>query len=422
MAKKRSLVIEILGNNKMGRAVRDAMGSLKKLGRFAKGVGRGIFKAFKFAAAGIGVMVGAVAAATAIFAKQQQADVDLAASIRKHGEEVDRILPKLKAQASAIQAETKYGDEFIETLQAQAMNMGILSDGASEAVRSALGLAKAYGIEVVGAMRLVTRARVGDTASLKRYGIMIDSTLTAEEKYQAILKIGLKNYRLVQDEVNSVSGRFAQFKNAIGDVIESFGGAFAEGINLQGVLETMTTKAEVFGTELKTRLLPYMEKFRDIVEGLLSGGGDRAKAIDDIKATWSKAIDIVGPKLEQWGEAAGAAIWRGFKKRGKSALTAPYRKSKAVHDAGMKAEYAMAPRGGPEASAGYLPALTSQDVSKSRRSLSSLQTQDSLNINPLSMWRQMNAEAASLGGLGKHLGQPQHVIVDNDVLDGGLKK
>ena len=55
MARKKSLVIEILGNNKMGRAVRDAMGSLRKLGTFARGVGRGIGKAFKYGAAGVGL-------------------------------------------------------------------------------------------------------------------------------------------------------------------------------------------------------------------------------------------------------------------------------------------------------------------------------------------------------------------------------
>jgi len=314
MAKKRSLVIEILGNNKMGRAVRDAMGSLKRLGSFARGVGRGIGTAFKIGAAGVASMVGALTVASKFYAKQEQADMDLAAAIRNRGQAVDELLPKLKAEAAAIQQETKHGDEFVQTLQAQAINMGITADGATDATKAAMGLAKAYGLELVSAMRLVTRARVGDTSSLKRYGIMLDDTLSAEEKYQAILKIGRRNYSLVTDEVKTLAGRFAQFKNAIGDVAEAFGGAFVEGVDLKNLFKDMSERAVTVGKDLQTKLIPHFQKFREIVEGLMAGGGDRDKAIADIKATWLKAVDVVKPKMEEWGLVVGAAIWRGFKK------------------------------------------------------------------------------------------------------------
>ena len=314
MARKKSLVIEILGNNKMGRAVRDAMGSLRSLGRFAAGVGRGIARAFKGAAIGIGAMAGALAYSAKQFAEQQQADVDLAAAIRKRGDAVDEMLLKLQAEAVAIQKETKYGDELIQSLQAQAINMGIASDEATDATKAALGLAKAYGLDVVSAMRLVTRARVGDTATLKRYGIVLDDTLDAEQKYQAILKIGQSNYSLVQEEVKTLSGRFSQFKNAIGDVVQAFGGAFVEGVDLEDLFARMSTEALEVAETLKYKLQPAFEKFSDIVKGLFAGGDDRAKAIGQLKDQWQKALDFVGPKIEAWGEAAGAAIWRGFKK------------------------------------------------------------------------------------------------------------
>ena len=316
MAKK-SLVIEILGNNKMGRAVRDAMESMKRLGSVAKGVGRGIASAFKLGVAGIVAVTAALAAATKIYATQEQADVDLASAIREHGGEVDKLLPKLKAQAAAIQLETKYGDEFIETLQAQAINMGVAAEGATEATKSALGLAKAYKMEVVGAMRLVTRARVGDTSSLKRYGIALDDTLTAEQKYNAVLKIGAANYGLVKAEVNSVTGRFTQFKNVLGDVIEAFGGAFVEGIDLKEMLEKGSKKAAKFGQTLQQQLLPHFREMKEIIKDLIAGGGDRAAAIAKIGDIFKKAGLVVKPYFEKWGEAAGRAIWRGFKHGGK---------------------------------------------------------------------------------------------------------
>jgi hypothetical protein len=360
MAKKRSLVIDIVGNNKMGRAIRDAMGSLRRLGGMARSVGRGMARAFKFAAIGVGGLIAAIGAATKVYSVQEQANIDLAAAIRLQGHAVDELLPKLKAQAAAIQQETVFGDEFIQTLQAQAINMGVLAESATDATKAALGLAKAYGLETASALRLVTRARVGDTATLKRYGIILDDTLNAEEKYQAILAIGTRNYKLVTDAAKSFSGRMSQLRNAIGDVIEEFGGAVVEGADFNQLVERLKTNAGKFGAELRQKLIPHVKHFKELVEGLMAGGEDRSKAIEDIKETWSKAMDIVGPKLEEWGEVAGRAIWRGFKAAAKTGIEkglpaiekSPFVRGPFTNDA-MLAAF----RGGTPGIAGYAETL-----------------------------------------------------------------
>lgn len=314
MARKKSLVIEILGNNKMGRAVRDAMQSLRRLGGFARSVGRGIGRAFKIAAAGVGALTAGIAYATKIYGEQEQADADLTAAIEKRGLAVDETVAKLKQEAAQLQQITIYGDEFTQTLQAMAINMGVAADETTDAVKAAMGLSKAYSIDLVGAMRLVTRARVGDTATLKRYGIVLDQNMNAEEKYQALVKIGLGNFRLVEDAAKTTSGRFAQLRNAIGDVVEQIGLSFSEGVGLNDMLTKLTGKAADFGTALATKLMPHFKEFKSIVEGLMAGGEDRSAAINSIKENWERALDIVEPKAIDMGEKVGLAIWAGFKK------------------------------------------------------------------------------------------------------------
>lgn len=313
MARKKSLVIEIIGNNKMGRAVRDAMASMRRLGGMARSVGRGIGRAFRGAVIGVAALTAAIAGLVKVYAVQQQADSDLAAAVAGSELAVDHYVAKLKEEAAQIQKNTKYGDEFIQELQAQAINMGVLVDGATDATKAALGLAKAYGLEVKSALRLVTRARVGDTASLKRYGIILDDTLSSEEKYQAILKIGAANYGLVEAEVDTLGGRFQQLKNNIGDAMEQLGGAVAEGLDLEAVFVKLSDKTAGLGDGLKEKLIPRLKEFKEILDGLVSGGEDRAKAIQTIKDNWNTALAFVKPKLEEWGSTVGRSMWEGFK-------------------------------------------------------------------------------------------------------------
>ena len=62
--------------------------------------------------------------------------------------------------------------------------MGIASHNTTAATKAALGLAKAYGIDVETAMRLIAKARVGETGSLKRMGIVLSDTMSKQERYQ----------------------------------------------------------------------------------------------------------------------------------------------------------------------------------------------------------------------------------------------
>lgn len=201
------------------------------------------FKAIGFAAGGMGSMLKKAALAAgvyfggralyrqaksslALYAKQESAVKGLYDALSLLGPVRDEELKDLRKYASAIQELTKYGDEQILELMAMGSAMGKLSGGPlKKATIAAIGLAKAYKIELAGSMRLVARAAVGDTASLTRYGIKLEEGLDAQEKFNKVLEIGVRNFELAKGEVDTYAGSIAQMKNAIGDVKEQIGKA-----------------------------------------------------------------------------------------------------------------------------------------------------------------------------------------------------
>lgn len=314
---KRSLVIDILGNNKVGRAVKDAMGELSKLGSVARSIGHGIGTVFKWAAAGIGVAAGALAYATKAYMAQEDAENDLSAALSSRMEKTDAVLAALKAEAKEIQKNTTYGDEFVMSLQAQAYNLGFAWQNTTKAVKAAMAFAKVYRTDVASALTIVSKARVGETSTLKRYGIVLDDAMTDAQKYDALMAILASKYRLVTAETNTTSGAFKQFKENIGEVWEGLGEAFAKGVGLRDIFRGMSEKAAALGDVIATKLTPHFKALRKIMDSFLAG--DTAKAMEGLRVELDKVIAIVGPPLEMWGERAGIAMWNGFKRAAKGA-------------------------------------------------------------------------------------------------------
>ncbi len=316
MASK-TLKFIIGGVNKLGPVVASVKRSLSAI---RAGAGRtfSILKsATKSAVLGITGLVAAVTGLAALYSKQEDAENDLAAAIRKRGENVDELLPKLKQQAAAIQAVTTHGDEEVIALQSLGMNMGIATDKTDEATRAALGLSKAYGVDTVAAMRLVARAANGDTASLTRYGITLDKTLDDQGRFNQLLQIGARNFSLVEAETGTLSGKFKQFRNTLGDVGEKFGGALVKGLKLKEFFESAAPKVEAFGTSIAKRVLPYIERLRDIMADIFAGGDRQTKGIENLKKSLARAFEIVKPHAIDLGKAIASGFLDGIQFVGK---------------------------------------------------------------------------------------------------------
>ena len=172
------------------------------------------------------VGVGAFAVAAKFAAKQEEADVRLAAALDRVGVAGRKALPGLKAFASEIQAVTVHGDELVEGAMTKMINIsGASGDALKKMTIAAIGLAEAYDMDLATASMLVGRAMKGQTQTLARYGIQLDTTASKEDQFNELLKIGAGQFALAEARAKTASGRFAQMKNALGDAAEKIGEA-----------------------------------------------------------------------------------------------------------------------------------------------------------------------------------------------------
>ena len=155
--------------------------------------------------------------------EQERVELELAAALRQTGDLTSSNLYELKQYATEMQRLTVYGDEATLTEMAYGKNLGISAAKLKDATKAAMGLAAKYKIDLHSSMMLIGRASMGQTQMLTRYGIIIDQSLSPQEKFNALLKIGADNFGLAKEAANTTAGKIEQATNAWGDLKEQVG-------------------------------------------------------------------------------------------------------------------------------------------------------------------------------------------------------
>lgn len=274
------------------------------------------------------------------FMRQEDALNSLSAALSKNGEDVSALMPKYQKFAAAIQTVTKYGDEGTLEIMAYGRNLGITTDKLEDATRAAVGLAAKFKLDLRTSMMLVGRASQGQTQMLTRYGITLDDTLTDQEKFNTLLKIGGSNFRLAAEEANTLRGRVEQAKNAFGDMKENIGAAIVDGFNLSQMFDNLSLSIQASNQAgdftnmindlkiLKDALKPVATFFlsiKDAAKGI--GGGLFAGAevvkgnVESLKQGDVKGFFTSGEELKQIAEAWQAAFLESATRRVTKAQT-----------------------------------------------------------------------------------------------------
>lgn len=169
-------------------------------------------------------LAGAINSVVAPAMLQEKAERDLAAALKNTGVYSAQLEAHLKAQASAIQNVTTYGDESIMMATRQMQVIGQLSaDQLPAAQKAAVGLASAYKLDLNTAFEMVGKAAAGNTATLSRYGIVLDEGLGSQEKFNELLRIGSERFSIAQNEAGNAAGILEQLNNTLGDAKEILG-------------------------------------------------------------------------------------------------------------------------------------------------------------------------------------------------------
>jgi len=203
--------------------------SIETVGKKMRKLGTDLTAAGKKLSIGLTAPIAAFGAVSVkAFMEQEKAESALRAALQASGQEVDSNFNKLKHMASEIQKVTTVGDEMSLSLMQQATSMGLSADQLDEATRGAIGLSKAFNLDLKMAMRASTAALQGQTEMLTRY---IPELKNIEEPADRMALVHAKmaeGFNLATAEAGTTGGQMAQLKNAFGDLQEQIGAIVAD--------------------------------------------------------------------------------------------------------------------------------------------------------------------------------------------------
>jgi hypothetical protein len=153
----------------------------------------------------------------------EKATQELNSALKRAGTYSSEASRSLAQYAESLMKVTIYDDEMIRSTMAQGINMGVTTGKIKEATKAAIGLADKYGMDLNTSMRMVALAGAGFTIMLKRKGIILDETMTKEEKFNELLRLGTEGFKTSTEKAKTAEGQMLQLRNAFGELAEKIG-------------------------------------------------------------------------------------------------------------------------------------------------------------------------------------------------------
>jgi hypothetical protein len=180
----------------------------------------GMVAAYATIRTGVAFLKEAIAAA----AETETVYNDLNASLERHGMNWRKVGKELKQHAGNMQTATGISDEAIAGSMQMLIDYGSTAAEAQERVKTAMDLAVGGHMDLRAATDLVAKASVGYTATLSRYGIILDESLPKSEKFAAAIKMINERFGgAAQARMKTYAGKVSLLKESWGDFTENVG-------------------------------------------------------------------------------------------------------------------------------------------------------------------------------------------------------
>ena len=306
-----------------GSGLKEAQKDLKKTADEAEKTGKATQEAgekgnngFSNMAVGIGKALGALAAAKGILdffassavaaAENTRAVNTLAAAYQAVGYTAEGAMKQAQDFATKMQNLTGIADEAFLNAQRLLANYGVVGTKAQEAIQAAYALSIGKQMDFASAMDIVSKAAVGQTQTLARYGIQIEKNTAEGEKFDAVLaQINERFGATAQAAMGDTISRTNALKESWGDFKEQIGKGLNEG--LAPVLEWLTKAMGWLNQGLKSIGATFGVVYDNMFTGLqyIKGG---------ILALASSALDSLSPvvKLLSYIPGVGKNIQAAF--------------------------------------------------------------------------------------------------------------
>lgn len=218
-----SLLIDIGAN--IARLQQDMAKAQGQITSFAKSTERA-FSSLGSIMATAGVTMG-MQQMVQSFMDAEKASMKMAVAMRNQGDYSKKAFNDLQEFTKQIQRTTAAEDDATLSMMANLKSYGMTNDELKKATKAALDFAaakEAEGMSATTAGELIGKAYAGNTATLSRYGIVIDNTLEGAEKFNAVMtQLEQRFGGAAQAELETYAGQWKKLKNDFGDVAEVIG-------------------------------------------------------------------------------------------------------------------------------------------------------------------------------------------------------
>lgn len=171
------------------------------------------------------------------YKESESSTTKLSLALAAQGNYVKNTTRNLLDYANKLIYLTGIDDEVIKSQMALLATYGMNAEQIRTAIMPILDLSIARHISLETATNLVGKAFVGFTATLARYGIVIDKNLSKEEKYAAVLNELNRYQGIATGMLNIYAGKTSLLGEVWKEVKESLGAIIKGAIEYTGVLD-----------------------------------------------------------------------------------------------------------------------------------------------------------------------------------------
>lgn len=189
-------------------------------------------------------------------------------ALQNAGVSFAEVRGEIEANARAMQDATKVGDEDYAAVLTELVQMSGDYAASIENVQIVADLAAAKQIDLQTAAQLVGKAMIGETSTLKRYGIVVadgaDAVAVMREQFRG----------MAEREGQTLGGQIARLNNEWGDFKEAVGGAMVEAGGGASVLDTLIGVMKGLATwtaENKTQIAAFGSGAIKLTTGFVLG-------------------------------------------------------------------------------------------------------------------------------------------------------
>lgn len=276
------------GFSNLGKSITDSQGRAYKAGQQ---IGTGIKRGALIAVSALGALTGLLALSVKEGQEAARVQKIYATAIANSGKVSAEYVKALNAQQKALENLGGVDDELIKTEQTRLIQMGLTGKQVLKATPLILDFAKATGIDLLTATKLVGKATQGNTGALSRYGVAVDKAKAKTDPFGATMDALTKKFGGTTKALGGdFATRLAALREALADIREDAG---------QKLLPALTRIVDVVGRKLVPafgkfvdRIMPEvisgLDKFADLLE---NGGAE--EAIRGITDALGPMVDLV---------------------------------------------------------------------------------------------------------------------------------